>query len=362
MKTALILNFTGNTYHYGCYGTSYEIYQQLLEKGYAVNYSTVRATHGLPIYPDSAQTFLNQNFANEFLAKNSALTFSMDEADIIVVNGEGTLHRASRGSFSLLYLIFIATQIMKKPVYLINHSVFPNGDNSKNTQLDDFYDKVLTGVTAVAVRDTFSAQFYRWANIKFTQSFDSLPLFFKREKLLDVRNEGFDKNKIMLCGGISYSPEKLQIIASTLAAQKDTTVEFLLGGKGHLAPEEERICAQFVAAGLPVKMIKASSFEEWTRAIASAAVLISGRFHYTIAALALGVPCIAFRSNTPKVEGIYDLLEHDGFIDWDVKDFQSQLESNLKKAMQGKLALGKDKRDLIISKASKNYSIIPDAD
>ncbi len=361
MKTALILNFTGNTYHYGCYGTSFEIYHQLLEKGYAVNFSSVRVTHGLPLFPESAQVFLDQQFANEFLSKNAGLTFNMGEADIIVVNGEGTLHRASRGSFSLLYLIFLSTQILKKPAYLINHSVFPNGDTSKDTPLDVFYEKVLTGVTGVAVRDTLSAKFYKWAKIKFTQSFDSLPLYFKRQNLFDVRKQGFDQDKILLCGGINYSADKIKVIANLLKQQQGKKIEFLLGGKDHLAPEEEIIFSRLVEAGLDITLIKASSFEQWTKTIAGASMLISGRFHYTIAALALGVPCIAFNSNTPKVEGIYDLLEHDGFLDWNTPDFESKLAAYIEQAQQGKLTLSEDKRALMLTKASKNFSIIPDA-
>jgi len=114
MKTALILNFTGNSYHYGCYGTAHEIYYRLLESGYFVNFVSVRATHGLECYPHTGEEFLDPTFAKTFIKANPTLISSVYEADIVVVNGEGTLHSLSRGSMTLLYMIYTAKKVFKK--------------------------------------------------------------------------------------------------------------------------------------------------------------------------------------------------------------------------------------------------------
>ena len=42
-----------------------------------------------------------------------------------------------------------------------------------------------------------------------------------------------------------------------------------------------------------------------------ARLLVSGRFHHSIAAAALGTPFVVFNSNTPKIDGLMALLGHE---------------------------------------------------
>ena len=48
-KKATLLNFTADSYHWGCYGTSIEIYHTLLEKGFYVNTVSVDVSGGLTL-------------------------------------------------------------------------------------------------------------------------------------------------------------------------------------------------------------------------------------------------------------------------------------------------------------------------
>ena len=50
-KKALLLHFTADSYHWGCFGTSLEIYHTLLEKGYYVDTVGVDVTHSLTPSP-----------------------------------------------------------------------------------------------------------------------------------------------------------------------------------------------------------------------------------------------------------------------------------------------------------------------
>jgi polysaccharide pyruvyl transferase WcaK-like protein len=360
MRSALILNFTGNTYHYGCFGTSYEIYEQLLEKGYYVNYATVRATHGLPLTPVSGETFMDPQFANKYMASNSPLTFAMEEADIIVVNGEGTLHRISKGSLSLLYQIFFATRVLKKDTYLINHSCYPTGTLEQNPGLEHFYKEVIQSLKGIVAREPHSKSFYDRVGLNSFQGFDSLPLYFKRQGYLESAFSKPEEQSILLCGGIHYNEEKLVQISSRLK-KLNLKIKFLHGGKAHLAREEEAIYQRFRDQGLTVEMIKAKSFKEWAKQIAEASLLISGRFHYTIAAFALSTPCISFPSNTPKVESVHEMLKHNGFLGWADPSFEEKFSALIDEGLKGGLILDSDEHASMMQCAESNYTLIPAA-
>lgn len=358
MRSALILNFTGNTYHYGCFGTSYEIYERLLEKGYYVNYATVRATHGLPLSPLSGETFADPQFANKYMAANSPLTFAMEEADIIVVNGEGTLHRISKGSLSLLYQIFFATRVLKKDTYLINHSCYPTGTLEQNPGLEHFYKEVLQSVKGFVAREPDSKSFYDRANLESLQGFDSLPLYCKRQGYLEGALSKPKEPTILLCGGIHYNEEKLVQISAILK-KLNFKVKFLHGGKAHLAREEEAIYKRFRDQGLKIEMIQAKSFKEWAKQIAEASLLISGRFHYTIAAFALSTPCISLPSNTPKVESVHEMLKHNGFLGWTDASFEEKFSSLIDEGLKGGLILDPEGHAFMMQCAENNYTLIP---
>ena len=126
MKTALILNFTGNGYHFGCFGTAREIYYQLLDREFLVNYLSVKWTHGSNCVPTSLADFKSRNFSKKYADNNQPICASLSDADIVAVNGEGTLHGSSRGPLHLLYMMQLARSGFQKPTYLINHSCYPS--------------------------------------------------------------------------------------------------------------------------------------------------------------------------------------------------------------------------------------------
>jgi hypothetical protein len=48
-----------------------------------------------------------------------------NNADLLVVNGEGTLHGVSDNVRGLLYFVYAAAQRLGKRVQIINHSCYP---------------------------------------------------------------------------------------------------------------------------------------------------------------------------------------------------------------------------------------------
>ena len=127
-KKALLFNFTASSYHWGCYGTSIELYQSLLEKNYYVEVFTVHYTHSVSPTPDKISDFDDKKFFDTFCAANGALVQSIDQSDVVISNGEGTLHRLGKAPINLLYLMYISKKYFGKKVHLVNFSCFPNGD------------------------------------------------------------------------------------------------------------------------------------------------------------------------------------------------------------------------------------------
>ena len=106
-KKALLINFTGSSYHWGCYGTSVEIYQSLLERNYYVEIIPVHVTHMVSPTVEKISDFDDAGFFTRFNQANASLVSSISESDVVVVNGEGTLHRLGKGALNLLYIMYI---------------------------------------------------------------------------------------------------------------------------------------------------------------------------------------------------------------------------------------------------------------
>ena len=359
MKTALILNFTGNGYHFGCYGTAREIYHRLEQKGYLVNYLSVQATHHANSIPRKASDFSSSEFISNYVKANYAIYTSIMEADVVVVNGEGTLHRLRPVAIHLLFMAHLAKVIANKPTYLINHSCFPSLEDGTG-KAGGLYAKALRGLDAIVPREHCSLDFYHEHGIKADQGFDSLPLYIERVGLTTLRERGVDDHTILICGGINYDPAAIKVLSFALnKMDKRFKFKFLLGGKQDLARDEIPIFQSYRKAGLIMELVEAKTFEQWCSTIASSAGLLSGRFHYTIAALALGTPCLSLPSNTPKIEAIHSLLGHSGCMTWKEAVAEDGVSVRLEKLLAGEFNFSGEMRERALTLGEVNYNQIP---
>ena len=151
-KKALLINFTGDSYHWGCFGTSMEIYQTLLDKNYYVEIVSVFETHNTSPTVEKMNDFNDPKFFEKFCQSNQSLVQSIYKSDVVIVNGEGTLHRISKGSLNLLYFMLISKKFFRKKVHLINFSCFPNGDTSKPEGISKIYPSVFQHLDSITER------------------------------------------------------------------------------------------------------------------------------------------------------------------------------------------------------------------
>ena len=100
------------------------------------------------------------------------------------------------------------------------------------------------------------------------------------------------------------------------------------------------------------------SLDDWLHCIEEASLLISGRFHHSIAATCLGTKFIVFNSNTPKVEGLCTLLDcMDNFINYHDPKLLNKLYDRTKILLNSSLNMNPEKMTLKLSDlAMKNFS------
>jgi polysaccharide pyruvyl transferase WcaK-like protein len=308
-QKATLVNFTGSSYHWGCFGTSMEIYHTLLEKGYYVEIIDVNTTHRITPTPEEVSDFDDLKFFQNYIQNNNRLLNSLSQSDLIVVNGEGTLHRLSKGALNLLYLMYICKKHLDKNVQLINFSCFPNGDRTLPHGIHKIYPNVLKYIDNVKPRDYVTNDILVKSGIETVQAFDCLPRFLKRYNLT---NSHVPKGYILVSGGVSFNEKRYELLLEFIQhfLSRNVPVKFLSGA--HFTPASEDLRLQDKLKtdleGDKFDILQARTMMEWVQTFQNASFLFSARFHHTIAALAIGTPFNYQSSNTPKITAILETL------------------------------------------------------
>lgn len=334
-RQALLLNFTGSTYHWGCYGTSMELWQTLVDMGYYVDLVDVRDPHVWANSPQHAEHFTDAEFGAAFLKANLSLYYALLGADVVVVNGEGTLHGAGRAPINLLYVMYLAKVHFKKPVHLINCSFFPADDGQPNEVLDALYGQVARVLDAVVPRETASKAILARLGMATQQGFDCLPRFIHRYGLLDSH---IFQPTVVISGGVSLTQVQAQNFGRLLAVFQKSGVHltFLTGAKASINQEDERVYQEMRIQCPELNLVTAHTMCEWLDVIRNSACMVSARYHHTLAAVSLGVPTVVFPSNTPKINASMAMLGMDHVLNLD-HDF-AQVGELIQRALQQQLA------------------------
>ncbi len=306
-KQAVLLNFTANTYHWGCYGTSMELWQSLVERGYYVEMVNVREIHMLDPTPHQVGDFDNPDFGAQFLKANLRIYHLLLSADVVVVNGEGTLHGHGKAAVNLLYLMYLAKVNFKKPVHLVNGSFFPSDDGAPHEVLDLLYARVAQTLDVVVPRETDSKAVLDRLGVPSLQGFDCLPRFIQRHGALNCH--AFQPT-LVVAGGVNITREQAQKFGELLAPFQSggTRLKFLTGAKASVNPEDARIYEEMKRHCPALECVNALSMKDWLGVIQNAAGLVSARYHHSLAAASLGVPCVVFPSNTSKTNASLEML------------------------------------------------------
>lgn len=304
-KHVFLINDTEDVYHWGCYGTSRAIKDQLLAKGVTeIDCMPVTQTRSLDNVPEKVEDFRDKD---HFCSTYPELAKRIDACDAVVINGEGTIHGTGKAPKALLYLAYASKQYFGKKVFLINHSCYPK--SSKSSVLD-YYKAGYSCCDYVAAREGRSARIIeKKLGIKCVQSFDSLPLT-ARSVYDQIPPPLIEQPYICLSGAVNYRGAiSASIAKQLLKAFPDHKYVYLVGSKNDgINAEEPRVYDSLKQCLPDLQMFDAQSFPEWLSVIKHSELLLSGRFHYAVAALSLGTPTVSFKSNTPKINAITEDL------------------------------------------------------
>ena len=336
---ALLLNDTSAWYHWGCTCTSRAIRSALETRGYGVDSLPIDRVIGCSETPEKIADFTDPKFLRRFQNANHAVMQQIASCDLVVVNGEGTLHGTGRAVRNLLFLMYAAKRYFGRPLHIINHSCFPeNAGKITHMPSNALYKIVYDEADSVAVREPISLELLRALGIRATLAFDSLPLFVQAQ----LRPHEVHRQGLVLAGSVAWRETALPALARMIghAKSRGEPVTVLTGAAAHPAQDDMRFVEALRAvspAGWSLR--EARSAEEWLDVIQGARLLVSGRFHHTIAALCLRTPFVALASNTPKMEGMLDMAGQGAPLSFTQADLAERIVALCDHALDGKSAV-----------------------
>lgn len=326
---ALLVNDTFSWYHWGCNATSQALRIYTKQLGYHLTSLPIHIVHQLQKLPGTLADFDSVEFFRDYYRSYPAVVNALSEADVVVINGEGTLHRVSQASLSLLYLAYAAKKYLGKPVQIVNHSVYPEVTRTlRDSVAFDIYKGVYRALDYVAIREPISFELIQQLGVPATRSFDSLPLIV-RDYYQPNRIE-MTKPQVVVAGSVSFPEDRIADLCRVMehVTRQGYDVNVLIGAKSNVAGDDlrfvERLRAQTYDR-VEWNLVDAQSLQEWFDTFHRASLLISGRFHHTIAASCLGVPVVMCESNTLKNQALAQMLDLDVPLDYADADFYDAL-------------------------------------
>lgn len=323
----LLLNDTTNWYHFGCTATSTALIEKMKALGHRVTTLSITETYKIKSAPNTKKGFINQEVLQQFENDNPKLIQLIKTHDAVIFNGEGTLHGLNPAPSSLLYVAYISKTKYAKHVEILNHSPYPQHDETihKTSEETAVYKLVYDNIDYAAIREPVSLSTMKKLNINAAECFDCMPIY-----IMDHYEMGQvlkDPKLILISGSATWlqlnipSSERGNIQDFTQGLsdfnrylesleKQDYNIKFLYGAKAAPA-KDDREFLEYMSRnfGREIEVHEANSLDDWLNIIESSSILVSGRFHHTIAAASLGVPYIALNSNTPKISGLMQILD-----------------------------------------------------
>lgn len=369
----LLVNDTYGWYHFGCYGTSFAIKKELEQLGAQVESVPIWECMQLRGTPKRADDFFDERYLEAFKEGNPRIYALICDSEVVVVNGEGTLHGVNQGPINLLYIMYLS-KILGKNVQVINHSVFPDDRISTVISSEEarLYKHVYELIDHVMVREPRSFYITKALGLRAEESFDCLPLYIK--KYYEHGKVKKDPGHILISGsaawmGVNIFTKKALVDKNLLngfnqmlgvmcdQVNKGYRVSFLYSDhpNGSL---DDRDMYSYIRSKTHGKIgiYGVTTMDAWLSCIEGAGLLVSGRFHHSIAAACLGTKFVSLNSNTPKVTGLMETLgQRDPLLFSD-----PNLRANLERRMSTVEPMDAlSTMEFLCRKAQENFKYIP---
>jgi polysaccharide pyruvyl transferase WcaK-like protein len=258
--------------------------------------------------PASAAELEDEALFHRFSERNVGLLQRLQNVPEVIINGEGSIHDLTPTATALLYLAWICKRRLGKRTSIINHSCFPRTGHAPDRRADELYARVYGALDHVVVREDRSAAELARLGIQATQGFDCLPLFINRHAAAGMPER---ERRVVICGSVAQDASLVELLLAVATRVIDLgySVDVLAGASAFIAQDDLRL----VGALHPrlrgrYRFVAATSERQWLDTIAAASLLVSGRFHHSIAAASLGTPFVVAASNTLKIDGLIERL------------------------------------------------------
>ncbi len=263
-------------------------------------------------------------------------------ADVVVANGEGAFYQDERKGKYILFLLYIAKKIFRKPVLLVNHMYDVKSENFTSLckkiypEIDDvvfrdfislgIFQKSVPGVAAKAIPD--AAFSFSPTGPEFARQLIAHPQLMDTYYGTPNVWKGFAKPFVILGGssivGKPFFTKNFDAVGffSKLAqALTDEGIQVVLCvaclGDNFLKQVAARCHLPLIAVETPTQL--AVDF------MSQAGCFISGRYHPMILASVSGTPTIAFDSNSHKTRSLQELLDLGDQPYFELKDLERDI-------------------------------------
>lgn len=321
----ILLNDTEDNCHHGCTATTRAVKARLAKAGELLSSYRVWDAWHAPVFPEVPEDFDDENLFAKWKDAEKNLAANIEAADVVVITGEGTIMgwEGRRATRVLLYLAYIAKIRYNKKVYFINHSCFPVASPYDKVDGDvcKLYAKVYSLADFIAVRDVYSLGILNKLGINATLACDCLPLYV-RDHYRPVET-GLKGDYVCINGGISFAKKFGEFLDHGLKdyAHHSRRFVFLFSLTGiEQAKDDLELIKQIDAwnrklknrlGRYTVEVYRAKNVDEWLSVIRGAKLLVSGRFHHSLAAWSLKVPYVCFASHTLKTTVPNAIMGHE---------------------------------------------------
>lgn len=276
MPDVIILNDTSVENHHGCTLVMTNLYA-ILEK---LNYSV------------SARSFVGDNWL-----ENKKFCKNVNKADLVIVNGEGTIHHGKKPGLRLLKIAeFVSDKNI--PCFLINTTYQANPKSYKH---------YLSKYEIISVRESYSQKELGILGIEsllvpdlsFFTSKESFELNRKYIGVTDSVYEDLSRELYLFANknGFKYLP----IIEKTLLDffRPIKTIRRVISRNDSLLTILNKMNLYFLR-----RKCRTRSSKEYIKSLQECKLVITGRFHTMCLCILTETPFIALKSNSHKMESL----------------------------------------------------------
>ncbi|HEX6859856.1 MAG TPA: polysaccharide pyruvyl transferase family protein [Caulobacteraceae bacterium] len=284
---AVLLNDTRSSRHHGCDAVVRGIFSLCAERGISI----------------TATAAANLDWRDQ-----APVLEAIEAADLVIVNGEGTIHHDAERGRILLTAAGHARERGKASA-LINATWEANGAPMA---------ALAAGFDLVSVRDNRSAAELRAHGVACRVTPDLALLTQvdpadRGEAVLYTDNVVAARALELYRLGWSIGARPLSIFHHKRSARE--ALQFMRRYAAAMKPIAARTLVTAERAGWDDIVGQVDDFAGWTRRISRAGLVITGRFHVVALCLATATPFLATPSNTHKIEA---LIEDAGLEPWRV--------------------------------------------